>query len=123
MEDKKYISESFLKLIISGSIEKAFSLYIHGDFFHHNPYFEGDKDSLKIGMIENYSKNPNKILTIFQIIEDKEKVAIHSKLTFTQNKMEMILVHIFRFKENKIIEIWDISSPIPEEILNKNGLF
>ena len=48
-------------------------------------------------MIENYSKNPNKILNIFQCIQEDEKIAVHSKLTLSQNKMEMILIHIFRF--------------------------
>jgi hypothetical protein len=48
-------------------------------------------------MIGNYSKNPNKILNIFQCIQEDEKIAVHSNLTLTQNKMEMILIHIFRF--------------------------
>ena len=120
MEDIKNNSISFLKMIISGNIDKAFSLYVHEDFFHHNPYFEGDRDSLKKGMIENYFKNPNKILNIFQCIQEDEKIAVHSNLTLTQNKMEMILIHIFRFQDDKIIEIWDIGSPIPLENLNMN---
>ena len=51
-------------------------------------------------MIENYSKNPNKILNIFQCIQEDEKIAVHSKLTLSQNKMEMILIHIFRFQDD-----------------------
>lgn len=123
MEDKKSISESFLKMTISGNIENAFNLFIHEEFFHHNPYFHGDRESLKLGMIDNHFKNPNKVIDIFQIIEENEKVVVHSKLTLPQNKMEMNVIHIFRFKENKIIELWDIGVPIPSEIHNKNGIF
>ncbi len=123
MEDKREISISFLEMIVSGNIEEAFSKYIHESFFHHNPYFQGDKESLKIGMIENHSKNPNKILNIFQIIQENEKVVVHSKLTLPQNKKELNVLHLFRFQENKIIEMWDIGTPIPDEIINKNGIF
>jgi len=32
-------------------------------------------------------------------------------------------VHIFRFEHNKIVELWDIGQPQPEQMANAFGMF
>ena len=49
----KEIGKDFLNLCASGNPEKAFSLYAHKNFKHHNPFFKGDADSLMIAMAES----------------------------------------------------------------------
>lgn len=114
---------SFLQLVASGEVREAYRRYISPDFRHHNPFFQGDADSLMLAMEENASQNPNKILEVKRVIEEGDLVAVHSHVKQKQDDLGAAVVHIFRFQNNFIIELWDVGQPIPENSPNENGLF
>lgn len=118
---KKETAILFLKLVGSGQVKEAFNKYIDPNFFHHNQYFKGDSDSLKKAMEEAHQTSPNKSLEVKYCYEDGNTIITHSLVT--KADMEIAVVHIFRFKNNKIIEIWDLGQVIIENSPNKNGLF
>lgn len=33
------------------------------------------------------------------------------------------VVHIFRFDDDRIVELWDIGQAVPEASVNENGMF
>jgi predicted SnoaL-like aldol condensation-catalyzing enzyme len=57
------------------------------------------------------------------VLGDGDLVAIHSHLIFTAGEPGMATVHIFRFEEGKIVEMWDIGQAIPVESPNRMGAF
>ncbi|WP_299095295.1 nuclear transport factor 2 family protein [uncultured Metabacillus sp.] len=114
---------SFLGLVASGNVREAYKRYISPDFRHHNPYFRGDADSLMIAMEENAAKNPHKILEVKLAIQEKDTVAVHSHVKQNPDDLGGAVVHIFRFQDNQIVELWDIGQPIPEDSPNENGMF
>ncbi|MHA6250461.1 nuclear transport factor 2 family protein [Oceanobacillus sp. CAU 1775] len=114
---------SFLQLVTDGRIDEAYDTHIGSDFSHHNPYFPGDAASLKEGMKESQKQSPNKVWKVKHAIEDGQVVAVHSHLKQNANDLGVAVVHIFRFHENKIVEMWDLGQQIPEEIHNENGMF
>ncbi|KPL58863.1 nuclear transport factor 2 family protein [Rossellomorea vietnamensis] len=120
---KKEIAVSFLERIASGDVRGAFKNYAENDFQHHNPYFRGDAESLMQAMEENAAKNPDKIFEVKRAMEDGESVAVHSHVRQNPDDPGAVVVHIFRFENGKIVELWDIGQPIPEESLNENGVF
>lgn len=117
------IGKDFLTLCAFGNPRKAFSLYADKNLKHHNAYFKGDADSLMIAMEESAKENPNKIFEIKHVIADGNMVAFHSFIKQSKNETEFAVVHILKFSNNKITEFWDIVQPIPEEMLNENGMF
>ncbi len=58
--NKKEVAIEFLKMASSGKVKKAYDKYIHQDFFHHNAYFKGDRETLMKGMENNAKQFPNK---------------------------------------------------------------
>lgn len=114
---------SFLQLVASGEVREAYRKYISPDFRHHNPFFQGDADSLMLAMEENAAENPNKILEVKRVIEEGNLVAVHSYVKQKQDDQGAAVVHIFRFQNNFIIELWDVGQPIPENSPNENGVF
>lgn len=114
---------SFLQLVASGEVREAYRRYISPDFRHHNPFFQGDADSLMLAMEENASQNPNKILEVKRVIEEGDLVAVHSHVKQKQDDLGAAVVHIFRFQNNFIVELWDVGQPIPENSPNENGVF
>jgi predicted SnoaL-like aldol condensation-catalyzing enzyme len=122
MNSEKQIAISFLKMVASGQVEDAFKNYVSEDFKHHNPYFKGDAKSLKDAMIEDAQNNPEKELEILRSLADDELVAVHSLVKQNPIDVGFVLVHFFRFKHQKIVELWDLAQEIPDEIINENGM-
>ncbi len=114
---------SFLQLVASGKVREAYQRYISPDFRHHNPYFRGDAESLMVAMEENADQNPNKIFEVKQSIQEGNTVAVYSHVRQNPNDLGGAVVHIFRFDENLIVEMWDVGQPIPEDSPNENGIF
>jgi predicted SnoaL-like aldol condensation-catalyzing enzyme len=114
---------SFLQLVASGKVREAYQRYIGLGFCHHNPYFPGDAESLMLAMEENAAKNPHKMLEVKLAIEEKEIVAVHSHVKQNPDDLGGVVVHIFRFQEDRIVELWDVGQSIPENSPNQNGMF
>jgi len=114
---------AFLNTASSGKVDEAYSKYVSDRFRHHNPFFEGSAKSLATGMIENARKNPNKVLEVKRVITEDEFVVIHSHVRQNSSDRGAAVVHIFRFEDGRIAELWDIGQPIPETSSNENGMF
>lgn len=116
-------AKSFLDLIVSGNIREAYERYIGPNFCHHNPYFRGDAESLMLAMEENAVKNPHKIFEVKLAIEEGDKVTVYSHIRQYPEDLGAAVVHIFRFENDKVAELWDIGQTLPENSPNENGMF
>ena len=117
------IAISFLKLASSGKARDAYTRYIGPDFRHHNPFFRGDRESLMLAMEENATKNPDKKLEIKLTLEDRDLVVTYSYVQQNPEDPGAAVVHIFRFKNGQIAELWDVGQAIPQDSVNENGMF
>jgi len=122
-ESNKKAAISFLELASSGKLSEAYSKYVGEGFRHHNPFFEGSAEALQAGMEENAKQNPNKVFTIKLTIAEGGFVVIHSHVQQKPGELGGAVVHIFRFEQGKIVELWDLGQAIPEESPNENGMF
>lgn len=114
---------SFLQLVASGKVREAYQTFIGPEFQHHNPYFRGDAESLMLAMEENATMNPDKLLEVKLALQENDTVAVHSHVKQNSNDLGVAVVHIFRFQDNQIVELWDIGQPIPADSPNENGMF
>ena len=115
------IAVNFLKLVISGQIDEAYEKYVDIRGKHHNVNFPDSFSSLKDAMKENHKVFPNKLFEVKHCVGDGNMVATHSRLLL--GNKQMTVVHIFRFENGKIIEMWDVGQEIPANIPNKDGAF
>ena len=121
--DYKQTAIDFLMLASKGNSKEAVSKYVSKNFKHHNIYFKGDGDSLMIAMEDNAKKNPNKVFDIKRSLQDGKLVATHSHVRQKLGDPGAAVVHIFRFEDDKIAELWDQAQPVPLETVNENGMF
>jgi len=119
----KQAASDFLLLASKGKAREAFSKYAGKDFKHHNVYFKGDGESLMTAMEDNAKKNPDKIFEIKRTLQDGDLVTIHSHVRQKPGDPGAAVVHIFRFENDKIAELWDLGQPVPLETVNENGIF
>ena len=122
-QSRKDAAIAFLRLAASGKVNEAYGQYIGAGFRHHNPHFQGDVRSLAAGMAENAAKFPHKELEVQHAIEDGNLVAVHSRVRLSPKDSNVAVAHIFRFERDRIVELWDIGQPEPQDSPNENGMF
>jgi predicted SnoaL-like aldol condensation-catalyzing enzyme len=113
----------FLNMVVAGNIDEAYNTYINMHGKHHNLYYSAEFTSLKRGMKENHAQFPNKRLMVNNVLGDGNMVAIHSHIVMTEGEPGISVVHIFRFENGRIVEMWDIGQPIPIKSPNRIGAF
>ena len=121
--DNKDKAISFLELASSGKVREAYSKYIGAGFRHHNPYFEGSAESLEAAMQENARQNPDKVFEVKRALADDDFVVIHGLVRHKPGELGVAVVHIFRFVQGEIVELWDVGQPVPDGSPNKYGMF
>lgn len=119
---RKEIAADFLTMASAGKVQEAFAAHIHSDFFHHNAYFKGDRESLLTAMEKSVKDFPNKTYQILRSLEDGNLVTIHGKVSGVFNK-SLAVIHIFRFDGDKIIESWEASQENIDSSPNTHGIF
>ena len=117
----KEIAITFLQHAGTGKVEAAFEQFVAFDFIHHNQYFKGSREALKNAMQEAHHASPNKSIEIKHSYSDGDTVITHSLVI--KEAMEIAVVHIFRFQNTKIVELWDLGQAISKDSPNENGLF
>jgi predicted SnoaL-like aldol condensation-catalyzing enzyme len=114
---------SFLRLVGSGKVRDAYDRFVAANFRHHNGFFRGDRESLMKAMEENAGKNPEKVLDVKRTLEDGNYVAVHSHIRQHPQDRGGAAVHIFRFENDRIAELWDVGQAIPPDSPNQHGMF
>lgn len=117
----KEIAITFIQMCALESPQKAFDLFVAPDFKHHNQYFKGDRASLLNAMIVADSTHPNKTMTIKQVFQTDDRVALYSHVE--KEDMNIAVVHIMRFENGKISEMWDLGQVMDANSPNENGIF
>ena len=124
MSKHKEAAMSFLKMAGLGKVQEAYDQYVAPSFIHHNAYFKGDRQSLLKAMQEASKATPNKSIEIKHAYEDGDTVITHSLVTRQDPKApDIAVVHIFRFEQDRVVELWDLGQPISEDSPNENGPF
>jgi predicted SnoaL-like aldol condensation-catalyzing enzyme len=114
---------SFLELVVAGEIREAFKRYGGAMLCHHNPYFRGDAESLIVAIEENHVDAPNKIFEVKLALQEGNKVMVYSHIKQNAEDIGAAVVHIFRFENDEIVEMWDVGQQVPEDSPNENGMF
>jgi predicted SnoaL-like aldol condensation-catalyzing enzyme len=120
---RKEAARKFLKLCATGKVREAYERFVAPGFRHHNPWFKGDADSLRAGMEEAAAKFPRTTIEFLRTFEDGNLVAVHSRVRHGARERPVAVVHILRFRGERVIELWDLAVPAPEDSPNENGLF
>ena len=119
----KYAALDFLKLVAAGEVDEAFERHVGAGFRHHNPAFRGDAAALKDAMQAHAREHPDKRLEVQRALQDGNEVVVFSRVRQHAADRGAAVVHLFRFEQGMIAELWDVGQAVPETSVNENGMF
>jgi predicted SnoaL-like aldol condensation-catalyzing enzyme len=109
----------FLELASSGNVDEAYERFASPTGKHHSPYFA----ALKAAMKENHQRFPDKRITIKRALSEGDMVAVHSHVVLEPGDLGVATMHLFRFADGEIAELWDFGQPIQGDSPNSDGPF
>ncbi len=119
----KAAATEFLQLVVAGRIEEAYRKYVDMDGKHHNPFFPAGFPALQKAMMENHAQFPNKQITVKHVLAEGDLAIARSRLVLKPGGPEMVVVHMFRFRGDRVVELWDSGQELPADSPNKDGAF
>jgi predicted SnoaL-like aldol condensation-catalyzing enzyme len=119
----KEAAVQFLQLVVAGSIDEAYEAHVDLAGQHHNPFFPAGFPALKQAMKENQVRFPDSQITVKHALGDGDLVAVHSHVVLSLGTKGVAVVHLFRFQDDKIVELWDVGQAPPEDSPNADGMF
>jgi predicted SnoaL-like aldol condensation-catalyzing enzyme len=122
-EGRKRAAVQFLQLVVAGQIEKAYQKHVDLGGKHHNISVPAGFPALQTSMIENHAMFPSKQLVVQHVLGEKEFVAVHSRVVLTPDGEGLQTFHLFRFQDDKIVELWDCGQQVPADSPNEDGVF
>ena len=121
--DNKQAAVTFLESVIAGNIDEAYEKFVDMNGKHHNPYFPAGFAALKQAQKDNHAQFPNKQFHIHHVLGDGDMVAVHSHVVLKPGEPGIAVVHLFRFGDGKVVELWDCAVLIPADSPNRDGVF
>jgi predicted SnoaL-like aldol condensation-catalyzing enzyme len=101
----------------------AVAKYVGSEYIQHNPDTPDGADAFIQSMTKLFAQFPQIRVEIKRIIAEGDLVVTHDLVKTTPEDRGMAGVDIFRLRDGKIVEHWDVRQPIPETSANDNTMF
>lgn len=74
-------------------------------------------------MEQNAASHPGKKFEVQRTVSEGDLVVVHSRVCMGPGHPGIAVVHILRFNEERIAELWDVGQAVPENMPNEHGMF
>jgi predicted SnoaL-like aldol condensation-catalyzing enzyme len=120
----KRIAVAFMDLAINQKQpQKAADLYMGDPFIQHNPQNADGKEAFVTWANGLIAAAPGVNVDVKRVLADGDLVMVHSHFTVSATDRGLAVADMFRIKNGKIVEHWDVIQAVPETSANDNTMF
>lgn len=103
---------------------EAAAKYIGDQYIQHNPFVPNGVAPFTEYFEGYFKENPESHVVIAHALADGDMVALHLNSKMNKADKGEAVVDLFRLKDGKIIEHWDVIQPVPtEKTASDNTMF
>jgi predicted SnoaL-like aldol condensation-catalyzing enzyme len=121
--NKQIVSAFYKEAHFDGDVDGAIARYVGSTYTQHTPASEDGVEGLRAYINFFLKTFPNAKGNIRRVIADGDIVAVHAHWTGLISRNGDVGVDIFRVKDGKLVEHWDVIAPIPDTSKNTNTMF
>lgn len=123
-ENRRIVMAFYEEALIKLQPRAAFERYASEDFVEHKPDVPEGTRTATIVFLEGLTKEmPKPTWKILRTVAEGDLVVLHASFTPADGAPPYAIADIFRLRNGKIVEHWDIVAPPPKEQLNPNSRF
>ena len=101
----------------------AVAKYVGSEYIQHNPDTPSGADAFVQSTSRFTAKFPRVSVEIKRVIAEGDLVVTHDLVKTSPEDRGMAGADIFRLRDGKIVEHWDVRQPVPETAANDNTMF
>jgi predicted SnoaL-like aldol condensation-catalyzing enzyme len=124
-QDSKAVVLAFYRLALHDfKPAEAFSRYAASDFVEHSADSTDGTAKSTVAFLEDLTRKfPDPKWEIVRTIAEGDMVFLHVRVTPAPDAPPIAVAEIFRVREGKIVEHWDVIQHAPEHPANPNSMF
>lgn len=122
-KNRKVMADIVQALFIENDAEKFGTFISDEEYVQHNPSIRDGKDAVVQFLKTEFASIKHLVGAVNRIVVDGDIGVSHCYLKHRDGQPGgMVFVDIFRFKDGKVIEHWDVIQPWPTESLNEHPM-
>jgi predicted SnoaL-like aldol condensation-catalyzing enzyme len=125
IQSPKEVVIAFYRLaLMDFRLKEAFAQYAAPDFVEHSADVAGGTAQATVDFLADlFKKSPQPKWEIIRTITEDDMVFLHVRFTPDKGATPVIVAEIFRVRNGKLAEHWDIIQHAPEHPVNPNSVF
>ena len=104
------------------NVRLAFERYVTDDYVQHNPNIADGREAAILALTPLFSA-PGARFDVKRVLVDGDLAAVHLLGRSSEEGPGGAVVDLFRLKNGKIVEHWDVLQPIPNKAANAHPMF
>ncbi len=121
--NKKLVLDFYSMLFEKRQVKEAFDMFVSPDYIQHNPSIPNGTAPDIAFLTEKFKNNPGSTNEVKRAVAEEDLVVLHVLSRLNPADRGRAIVDIFRVKDNKIVEHWDVIQPVPAETVSGNPMF
>lgn len=122
-EANRKVVEDFARIFYAEKdVKLAFETYVVPDYIQHNPGIADGRDAAVAALAPMFSR-PAARFNVKRIVVDGDMAVIHLFGQGDPATKGAAVADIYRLKDGKIVEHWDILQPMPDKSANPHPMF
>jgi predicted SnoaL-like aldol condensation-catalyzing enzyme len=113
----------FYEVVINGRQYDRAAEFLDEGYIQHKPEVETGPEGVLDFVRWVYSQSPDHKARIVRSFVDGDYVILHVHIMNGVEAENIAVMDIFRVKDGKLMEHWDVAAPVPETARNVNGVF
>lgn len=122
-QNKKIVTDFYEGVFLKHQVKAYADRYIGDQYIQHNPHVPDGKSPFVDFFTGHFKENPEAKSVIKRAVAEGDLVFLHVHSTQNAQDRGVAIVDIFRVKNGKIVEHWDVQQAVPEQSANTNTMF
>lgn len=113
----------FYDVVINGQQYERAGEFLDDNYIQHKPEVETGPEGVLNFVRWIYEQSPQHRARIVRSFVEDNYVILHVHIMNGVEAPNIAVMDIFRVENGKLMEHWDVASPVPETAKNDNGVF